>query len=351
MNMKYFLPILALVLYSCSSSSEESSEHEETVSVDTAETSSSSVYEIGFYNVENLFDTYDDQYTEDEWFLPESETEWDLEKYNHKLDQLAKVIDAMNPAAGGPDLIGLCEVENKNVVINLSHEEALADNHYEVVHYDSPDTRGIDVAAMYNPEKLKLVDSKSIPVIMPEDQGIKTRDILFCEFEVIESGEIFYFYVNHWSSRRGGAEETFFKRKNCALALLEDLEFEFEDYTKENVIIVGDMNDYPIDKSMTEVLGAGKPETDATLWNIQYINHENGLGTYNYKAEWGCLDNAIVTPQLYDKLVTKDAQILKEDWMLFTDDEGIQYPDKTYGGPNYYGGFSDHLPIYFEVKF
>lgn len=347
--MKYLtLLIFTLLLFSCTSSSDQ---RDETDLPTTEEASITSTYKIGFYNVENLFDTIDDPYTEDEWFLPESETQWDQEKYETKLNHLATVIDAMNDADGGPDLIGLCEVENKSVVVDLSKEDVLQANHYEVIHFESPDKRGIDVAAMYNPEKFKLLESKNIPVIMPEDPGIKTRDILMCKFKVVANDEIFYFYVNHWSSRRGGAEETFFKRKNCAMALLDDMHFQFKDYSHENIIIVGDMNDYPTDKSLIEVLGAGEPETEATLWNIQFKNHINGLGTYNYKAEWGCLDNIVVSPQIYDKLITKDAEILKEDWMLYTDNEGIEYPDRTYGGSNYYGGYSDHLPIYLEIEF
>lgn len=348
--MKHYLLLsFTLSFFACTAPSDD--QHTETDSQSIAKESTASTYTIGFYNVENLFDTIDDPYTEDEWFLPESETQWNKEKYTTKLNHLAKVIDAMNNKEGGPDLIGLCEVENKFVVSDLSEEDVLQANHYEVIHYESPDSRGIDVAAMYNPGKFKLIESKNIPVIMPEDPGLKTRDILMCQFEVIENGEVFYFYVNHWSSRRGGSEETFFKRKNCATALLEDMHFQFEDYSHENIIIMGDMNDYPTDKSLTDVLGAGKPETEATLWNIQFENHNQGLGTYNYKAEWGCLDNAIVTPQVYTKLITKEAQILKQDWMLYVDNEGIEYPDRTYGGSNYYGGYSDHLPIYLEIEF
>jgi predicted extracellular nuclease len=348
-----YIFLTALTIVSCAAPSDPESNHSseegELSTADTTENTQKSVYNIGFYNVENLFDTEDDPYTEDEWFLPESETQWDDEKYQTKLENLAKVIDAMNLAPGGPDLIGLCEVENEDVVWDLAAQEALLPNVYEVIHFESPDTRGIDVAAMYNPDKLELIHKESIPVAMPEDPAIKTRDILFCEFIVKESNEPLYFYVNHWSSRRKGEAETFFKRKNCALALLEDLQL-FDDYTQENIIIVGDMNDYPTDKSLTEVLGADKPGSDAPLWNIQYNNHENGMGTYNHQGVWGCLDNAIVTQPLYDKLTYKDAEILKAEWMLYTNSNGDQYPDKTYGGTNYYGGYSDHLPICIEVE-
>lgn len=353
--MKY-LSLFAITFFvSCSTPEEENKNtpqpaHETTSDlIPTAENSNKSTYNIGFYNVENLFDTKDDPETEDEWFLPESETQWDEEKYQSKLENLAKVIDAINSGPGGPDLIGLCEVENKEVVMDLASQEVLNQNSYNVVHFESPDTRGIDVAAMYNSEKFELLDSKSIPVIMPEDPGIKTRDILYCEFKAIENGEIFHFYVNHWSSRRGGAEETFFKRKNCATALLDDMNYQFEDYSKENIIIVGDMNDYPVDKSLTDVLGAGEPKSESSLWNLQYVNHKKGLGTYNYKGEWGCLDNVIVSESIYFN--STPVKILKEDWMMYINEEGEAYPNRTFGGSNYYGGYSDHLPVYFEVEF
>ncbi|CAG5081728.1 endonuclease/exonuclease/phosphatase family protein [Parvicella tangerina] len=352
--MRFLLPLVVISLTACNSANEETSgiQHgEQTNNADqlqNPENTSGTAYSIGFYNVENLFDTEDDPYTEDEWFLPTSETQWDEEKYQTKLINLAKVIDAMNEAPGGPDLIGLCEVENKAVVLDLSLQKALTANNYEVVHFDSPDVRGIDVAAMYNPEKLHLISARNINVPMPEDPAITTRDILFCEFEVIESGKLFSFYVNHWSSRRGGAEETFFKRENCAEALLNDLNSSFLDWKSENIIIVGDMNDYPTDKSLTDVLGAGEPKSASPLWNLQYENHKKGLGTYNYKGEWGCLDNVIVSESVY--FHATPVKILKEDWMMYVNDEGEAYPNRTYGGSNYYGGYSDHLPVYFEVN-
>lgn len=350
--MKHVPFFLVLLLLSCSPAENESTETSKVSkehSPVVGDPGYSTVYNIGFYNVENLFDTIDDPYTEDEWFLPESESNWDQEKYSTKLNNLAKVIDAMREGPGGPDLIGLCEVENEQVVWDLAQNELFAANVYEVVHFDSPDNRGIDVAAMYDPDKFELLDAKSIPVIMLEDPAIKTRDILCCKFAVRESNEIFYFYVNHWSSRRGGAEETFFKRKNCATALLDDMNYQFKDYSKENIIIVGDMNDYPTDKSIIDVLGAGEPKSETLLWNLQLENQKKGLGTYNYKGEWGCLDNLIVTESIY--FLSTPVKILKEDWMMYEDDQGEVYPSKTYGGSNYYGGYSDHLPIYFEVEF
>jgi predicted extracellular nuclease len=313
-------------------------------------TLATSPYNIGFYNVENLFDTKDDPSTEDEWFLPTSETQWDDKKYQKKLKDLASVIDAINSAEGGPDLIGLCEVENKQVVAELAGQHSLKANHYEVVHYESPDTRGIDVAAMYNPEKFELMESRRIQVDMPEDPAVKTRDILFCKFTVMDSQDIIYFYVNHWSSRRKGENETFYKRKNCAMTLLNDMETNIPNWQDEKIIIVGDMNDYPDNKSIYDVLGAKEMDSNSKLTNMQYANHKKGQGTYNYKGEWGCLDNVIISDALIDNLTDQDATIFDKDWIMYFNKSGEPSPNKTYGGSKYYGGYSDHLPVYFEIN-
>lgn len=309
----------------------------------------SSSYVIGTYNVENLFDTIDDPKTEDEWFLPTSETKWNSEKYFKKLDNLSKVIDAMNPAFGGPDIIGLCEVENKQVVEALSSQNSLKENHYAIVHYDSPDTRGIDVAAMYDKTKFKLISSRSIAIEIPEDPNIKTRDILYCEFETIGSGEKIHFYVNHWSSRRGGENETEFKRKRCAQTLLEDIKSMIKNYKDQNIVIVGDLNDYPMNNSVYEVLGAKEAEKSSDLIDLCYSVQKAGEGTYNHKGEWGCLDHIIITSSM-KSIIESNAIVLKEEWMLYTNKQGEQYPNRTYGGSNYYGGYSDHLPVYFSIK-
>lgn len=347
---KIFITLLTSILLFCHCAEPSSTVKSESNIPSKEELSSeTSDYIIGFYNVENLFDTSDDPNTQDEWFLPTSETEWNDEKYQKKLKDLAKVIDALNVEAGGPDIIGLCEVENKMVVEALANQDKLQASHYEVIHYESPDARGIDVAAMYNTQLFKLIESKSINVAMPEDPAVKTRDILYCKFNVIASNETIHFYVNHWSSRRNGEAESFFKRKNCASTLLNDLDQNITDWKNEKIIIVGDMNDYPDNKSIYEVLGAKAMDADAALYNMQYANHKAGKGTYNYKGEWGCLDNVIVTASIKAQLLTPDAQIYLEDWIMYKPNTSSAAPNKTYGGSNYYGGYSDHLPVWFEV--
>ena len=304
-------------------------------------------YSVGFYNVENLFDTKDDPNTSDDWFTPEGEAQWDQTRYLKKLKDLSKVISSLNE--NGPSLLGLCEVENKEVVNDLIKEPLLMNTNYKIVHYDSPDTRGIDVAAIYDSELFDLISSESIEVEMPEDPAIKTRDILYCQLQSKLNNEVLHFYVNHWSSRRKGEQETFFKRKNCVTTLVNHMKEMQLDRENDNIVIVGDMNDYPDDKSIYEILEAKEANAGTSLVNIQYDNHSEGKGTYNHQGDWGVLDNIIVSRVVYNNLKEKDADIFDEDWVMYFNKNGDAMPNKTYGGPKYYGGYSDHLAVCFTL--
>jgi predicted extracellular nuclease len=331
--------------------SEESTKQNNNVTAPADNTEGvATLYNIGFYNVENLFDTKDDPNTQDEWFLPSSKTKWDDKKYNKKLKDLAKVIDALNDEKGGPDILGLCEVENKQVVEDLINEKSLSKKNYQVVHYESPDIRGIDVAMIFDADLFDLISSESIEVEMPENAAVKTRDILYCQLKAKSNSEIIHFYTNHWSSRRNGENESYYKRKNCALALTQHMDEMQLDFNTDNLIIVGDMNDYPDNKSIYDVLGAKEMDSKGELHNLQYQNHKNGKGTYNYKGEWGCLDNVIVSNALMDNLSDTDATIFDQDWIMYFNKSGEPSPNKTYGGSKYYGGYSDHLPVYVDIN-
>lgn len=340
---------VAFLIISCASSDEKSITNESKSNSSTISQQDLQTYNIGFYNVENLFDTIDDPNTQDEWFLPSSESKWNSEKYIKKLEDLAKVIDAMNPNAGGPDFIGFCEVENYQVMKDLASQPVLNPSNYEIVHYDSPDARGIDVAAFYNTKKFKLLESQPILLSIADNEGYRTRDILYCKLEVIDSKNIVHFYVNHWSSRRGGAEASSYKRENAAKTLKNHIAENIPQWETQKIIIIGDMNDYPTDNSIYAVLGAQELDSESHLVNLQLNNHIKGLGTYNYKGEWGCLDNVIITRALLNNLKTPETVILKEDWMMYIDKQGNAIPSRTYGSSNYYGGISDHLPVYIEV--
>ncbi len=308
---------------------------------------------IMFYNVENLFDLSDDPDKMDEEFTPEAEKAWDEEKYSKKLGDIAGVIQAAWKK-DLPDVIGLCEVENKKVINDLLEVRALRKGDYGIVHYESPDSRGIDCALLYRKEAFRVTGSKPVSVIFPFDSTETTRDILYVE-GMTGNGEKLYLFVNHWSSRSAGQRETEPKRIFCAVTLRKQVDAILNREPGAKIIIMGDFNDEPTNRSIFEMLLANNKRKNAggrELYNLMYDLHNTGNeGTYNYQGTWNMLDQFMVTRSLltdrqgwhtgYDS-----ARILKEDFMLYYNEEYRQYvPDRTYGGPVYYGGISDHLPI------
>lgn len=302
--------------------------------------------EVVFYNVENLYDTDDDPLVDDNDFLPDSANKWTAERYQKKLSDLAKVLKTASQD-GLPELIGLCEVENRKVVEDLMKTEPLNEAKFVVVHEDSPDKRGIDVALAYNSARLKELHHEKMSVSFDFEPDTDTRDILYVK---LQSGkDTLHVFVNHWPSRRGGQEASEAKRLKAASVLLSKTDSLQKQNELAKIIVMGDFNDYPNNRSMTEVLNS-IPGSNGYLVNLTHPLHEQGLGTYNYKGEWGMLDQFIVSKGLLMapqglQTTTSSASIIKEDWMLYAEDGKEPAPSKTYGGPNYYGGYSDHLPI------
>lgn len=308
------------------------------------------------YNVENLFDTINDPAKNDEDFLPEGKNNWTAERYNKKLQHLSDVIAAPNEK-NLPVVIGFYEVENKQVLKNLAATPKLAKAKYSVVHFDSPDQRGIDVAMMYQPAKLKVLSAKPLTVELPVDPPYPTRDILMVKTLAAKTDTIFFF-MNHWPSRRGGEEQSEPSRIKAASVLRSVLDSIVRKTPTAKLIIMGDFNDYPVNKSICETLAADsilQPQKTTGLFNMAYQSEINNLGTYNYKDDWGMLDQFIVSYSLLNakkglRVTTTALKILKENFMLyFKKGSAESKPNATYGGPNYYGGYSDHLPVYMEL--
>lgn len=302
--------------------------------------------EVVFYNVENLFDTVEDTTILDDEFLPDSAKNWTLERYNKKLVDLAKVLTAISQD-GLPEVVGVCEVENRQVVEDLFGTDSLGKGKFKIIHEDSPDARGIDVALAYNSELLSELYHEKIRYSFSFEPETTTRDILYAK--LLSCGDTLHFFVNHWPSRRGGQEASEPKRLKAATVLRTKIDSILLRDQKAKIIAMGDFNDYPNNRSMTEVMNC-EPGANQRLTNLTYNFHENGVGTYNYKGEWGMLDQFIVSDGLLyssEGCATSDSSaiVFKEDWMLFFPESGEPSPSKTYGGPNYYGGYSDHLPI------
>lgn len=308
-------------------------------------------FNVMFYNVENLFDTVDDPATNDEEFLPQGEKKYTEKRYNKKLSDLSKVISEADPEAL-PAIIGLCEVENRMVVERLLGQEVFREKNYRIVHKDSPDGRGIDVALIYDADIFHIADEDFLEVKLPFAERPRTRDILYAS--AVNGSDTLHIFVNHWPSRYGGQEKSEPKRLKAAEVLREKVDKLKEANPTANLLIMGDFNDYPVNKSLTEVMGA-RADTTASLYNMLAPIHEAGEGTYNYRGEWGALDQFLVSTTMLQNeegftTSTGDVEVIKKEWMMYVNDSGEAYPNRTYGGPNYYGGYSDHLPILMRME-
>lgn len=305
---------------------------------------------VGFYNVENLFDTIDDPSTFDGQYLPDSSLGWNTDKYNTKLQNLAKVISSFHEGHP-PVFLGLCEIENRKVVEDLVAQPLLKEQHYRVVHVESKDARGIDVAAVYNPDMLSLISYGVKPVDLSEFEEV-TRDVLWVKMKSTYNGETFYFLVNHWPSRRGGLEKSEPKRAMAARSLRELTDSLLTADTKANLIVMGDFNDEPTNKSITEVLGAQSAPTEISntqLFNAMAPLKEQGKGSYCFRGNWNMLDQIMISSALVDdeewSYREASAQIMDHNWMRQADGNYKDYPLRTFGGRKYLAGYSDHFPV------
>lgn len=310
-----------------------------------------SEYTVLSYNVENLFDTADDPKIPDEEFLPQSEKKWTGERYQKKLDDLAKVIAGVNPS-DYPEIIGLVEIENQTVLEDLIHTAALKSHPYGIIHEESPDYRGIDVALLYRKDAFKEEWHETLPVVFAEDTAFKTRDILHVVGKV--KNNTVHVFVNHWPSRIGGDDKTEPKRVLAASVLKSKVDELMAADANARVIIMGDMNDEPANKSLQETLGAKSPDSGSKLVNLMMPDDQNGLGTYFYSGNWNMLDNIVVSKAMISgkkvKVENNKGEIYRSDWMIFTNKNGDKTPNRTYVGNKYTGGVSDHFPVYFKMK-
>lgn len=292
-----------------------------------------------FYNVENLFDTIDNPNTRDNEFLPKSEKKWDTYRYNYKLNQLDKVFSEIIKKENEnrlPDIIGLCEVENKLVIDDLLKTETFKNHTYKIIHKQSPDGRGIDCALLVD-EKFEVLNSDFIKINNPKENRA-TRDIVFGKLKF--KNQIINVFVNHWPSRWGGQEASNYKRVFVAEVLRKYI----DNNTSESDfnLIMGDFNDYPTNESLAEVL------VKDDLVNLMSKSNVSGRGSYNYRGNWDWLDQIIVSQDDF-KLISFGA--FEEDFMMYTNKKGEVYPNRSFGGNNWYAGFSDHLPVFLRFTF
>lgn len=291
---------------------------------------------MGFYNVENLFDTLDTPDKVDEEYLPTSAREWNSERYWTKIDHINKVIKALNT----PIILGMCEVENKAVVQDIVNRGELKEN-YSVLHYESLDARGIDNALIYDQSILTLVDSGILRFDMPEG-NTPSRDILWGKFT--HEKDTLFAMINHWPSRRGGQVESEPKRLIAAISAKKFIDSLLSVNKKTEIIFMGDLNDHPDNMA---------PEMISSVLTPM-INSESGQfgGSHSYRGEWGVLDHIMVSKGFLKKggirAVKKSGKIVSEEFMI-DEYKGNKVPFRTYGGKKFLNGYSDHFPVMIEV--
>ena len=314
---------------------------------------------VCFYNLENFFDCEDDPQTNDNEFLPEGTYHWDKNRYYHKADQLAKVL----VAAGGwnyPEIVGLAEVENSNVLKTLVNRDILKKARYRYVHFDSPDPRGIDVALLYRPDRFQLCHAEPVAVHFPFQSGASTRDILYVKGVAKGASDTLHLFVNHFTSRYAGYKATESKRMYIATLLRGRIDSILQLQPQASVLVMGDFNDTPTDSSMRYGLGATLDASHVekgVLINLMYPYVKQGkVGTHKYHRHWSVLDQFVVTPSLTTPeapyRVVSPVCIFAAPFLLEKDEKYLgDKPLRTYVGREYKGGFSDHLPIVLDLAY
>ncbi len=312
-------------------------------------------FRVMFYNVENLFDTEDDPKIDDQEYLPTSESQWTKERLETKYAHIAQVINALGKSQM-PDIVGFAEIENRKVLDELLSKTDLGAKGYSIVHFDSPDKRGIDVGLIYQKDRFKLVKTMHYPVVFPGDMEKPTRDILYVKGTVNGKTPL-HVLVNHWPSRSGGQAETEEKRITAAKTARRVCDSIQGSDANANIILIGDFNDYPTDKSITQALGAegDTAKKGSKLYDLMTWQNSKTHGSHQYKGEWGFLDQVIVSSAIVEGKANlhtyfKSAQVFKPDFVLEKNEKyGTMQPFRTYGGKKYLGGYSDHMPVFVDL--
>ncbi|MEZ4805464.1 MAG: endonuclease/exonuclease/phosphatase family protein [Bacteroidia bacterium] len=316
--------------------------------------SNSSELLIGFYNLDNLYDIYDDPKTFDNDFTPNGMYKWDEERYTSKLNKLSEVIQSID-GQNSPDVLGVCEVENKNVLNDLITQKAFHKS-YAVIHEDSKDERGADVGLIYNSDLLDLIEYQSFDVELSKNEKDETRSILWVKLKTQNNIDTFQFIVCHFPSRREGLKKSEQNRIDAAKRCREIIDKKCK-LQSENLIVLGDFNDQPGNVSLKQYIGAvefkGLSARASDLFNLMIGFEEKNQGTYFYKGHWNVLDQILISSALTDgkqaEYVDASIGIKKEDWMIQTG-KYKGYPLRTFGGKEWLNGYSDHLPIYMKIR-
>ena len=354
---------------------------------------------IVFWNVENLYDPYNDTTRLDDEFTPEGAKHWTYGKFIRKVNHVAKTLLSIGQWSA-PTVVGLCEVENRYVLNKLIHETPLKNYNYKFIHHESPDLRGVDVALLYRSDHFKILSNRCISIRFPFDTLSQTREILMVK-GIVRNRDTLILFVNHWPSRRGGYLSSQPRRNHVARVLRHlvdsiqgNLYFSVDDqqvagsrnahnqkqpsparqspelrngipYCQEvsrpqNIVIMGDFNDEPEDESIRVVLNARSDTALAdagSLFDLMGIrNRTRKEGTLKYRDQWSTFDQFMVTGTLLKGLQGLHTSagrvtIFRSSFLLENDNTYFgEKLNRTYVGPRYHGGFSDHLPVVLDLR-
>lgn len=312
---------------------------------------------VVFWNVENLYDTYDDTTKLDNEFTPTGMMRWNYTRFHNKLNHVAKTLLAAGKWEP-PGIIGLCEVENRYVMNKLIYESPLKPFAYRMVHHESPDLRGIDVALLYRPSIFKVLSSKAYKISFPFDTAARTREILLVQ-GILGNHDTLNLLINHWPSRRGGYAESQPRRDFVAGMLRSIFDSIQLRHPQSKILIMGDFNDEPVSQSITGILRALPPDSirsPTDLINLMYP-FCGRQGSHRYRGIWSMLDQFMVSGSLFTsanglRLKNRSVMIFRGEFLLKEDQKYFgSKPFRTFNGFRYEGGFSDHLPVFLDLEY
>lgn len=310
---------------------------------------------IAFYNCENFYDTIDNPVINDEDFTPKGDKNYNSVIYWDKVEHLATVLSQIGTdvSPDGPAVIGVAEIENDTALNDLVNHPLIKSRNYKIVHYDSKDIRGVDVALLYNPKYFTVEASKKLFVRLPEGakEVVFTRDVLWVQGKL--DGETVHVFVNHWPSKRGGEERSAPGREAAAKVDKNFIDSLEQKDINAKIIVMGDLNDDPVSPSIAKVLQAQAHIDDVQpggLYNPWTELYKKGIGTLAYQDAWGLFDQIIISAAWLNK--NQDGffyyrqHIFNKAFLIENVGKYRGYPMRTWDGNTYRGGYSDHFPTY-----
>lgn len=312
---------------------------------------------VGFYNLENLFDIEDDPNKRDEDFTLNGKYTWGEEKYQNKLNNMAEVIADLGTSVSpdGLAVLGVCEVENRKVLEDLVIQEKIKDRNYKIIHEDSPDRRGIDVGLLYQEKYFKPINYVSHKLTFASDPDYFTRDQLVVTGDM--DGDRVSIIVAHWPSRSGGQTASEPRRIDAAILGRKIIDSLLTEDPNAKIILMGDLNDDPINKSVKEYIRARakvKKMKAGDMYNTMYKKFKQGDCTLAYRDAWNLFDQLIISEGLISEntstYVFHKSYVYSKEYLRQKEGRYKGYPKRTHAGGNYLNGYSDHFPVFLVLK-